>query len=87
MSDKYYKDGKSFYIYLNKKFNTLNECIDWYNKWKKTQYIPHYGLISLRAMAAHCSNVLEKKAYKDNFFTFYINTKYGSSIYFGEKDK
>ena len=81
---------ENFYEYLKTQFNDLNSCKEWYRRWSREwkQEIPghpEFPLFSLRAMAAHCSNVLEGKITDesgDQFCTEYINTKYGPDIYF-----
>lgn len=80
----------TLYEYLATQFNTIDGAIEFYNKWKYDwgQMLPeeHFGgdCYSLRAMAAHCSNVLEGKPEPDGP-TEYINTKYGSQIYFSSR--
>lgn len=81
------KSYKEFYDYLRSKFSNLDECIKWYQDWKdKDQPDFGYGEFSLRVMAYHCSMVLERQEIDPGlgeitFETSYINTKYGSDIY------
>lgn len=73
-----------FYEWLNQQFTDLNTAKEFYIKWKDEddQETP-YGCFSMRAMAAHISNVLEgKENYEDTVCTNYMSTKYGSDIFF-----
>lgn len=83
----------SFYKYLSKQFHDLESAKIWYRKWCDDweQILPgeNEAWCSLRAMAAHMSNVLEIKERGGVYSitekgpcTNYIATKYGSEIYF-----
>lgn len=75
-----------FYDFLRSQFNNLEEAKIYYKKWKNNDQIikdhPEWEF-SLRAMAAHISNVLENKKLKKNslMMTDYLSTKYGPDIY------
>lgn len=82
------KEKLDFYDYLRTQFSTIEECHDFYQKWADEwdQELPEYGLFSLRAMAAHCSNVLEGKESEAGYFlNSYLDTKYGTTIFFRER--
>jgi hypothetical protein len=78
------------YEYLRSQFSNLDECVDWYSKWvENDQEIEGFeGCYSMRAMAYHCSRVLEGFDDQEEGIvaTSYIETKYGSSIYFMDKE-
>lgn len=81
-------ETKDLYEYLKTQFSDIETCKAWYRKWRDedNQEIEGFGCISLRAMAAHCSNVLEGKTEDgsgDGFCTRYLSTKYGPEIYMG----
>ena len=81
-----FKNCEEFYNYLRSKFSNLEECIQWYQKWKDNdQVIPEYEKeeFSLRAMAYHCSRVLEGYVMDPNLgcFTCCATTNYGLEIY------
>lgn len=78
---------EQFYDYLRQQFSDLEGAKAFYRKWKYEwdQELPpdiSLGHVSLRAMAAHCSHVLEGTMPDVGCLTEYINTKYGSEIYF-----
>lgn len=78
------------YDYLFSVFQDIDSCIDWYNKWKENDQDidghPEWSgdnCFSMRAMAGHCSVVLEKmegNKYAE-YYMDYTKTKYGSKIY------
>lgn len=73
-----------FYEWLRSQFTNIEEAKVFYSKWRhEDEQESEYGCHSLRAMAAHVSNVLEgKKELGEDILTNYINTKYGSDLYF-----
>lgn len=79
-----------FYDYLYSMFKDLDSCIEWYNKWKENDQDidghPEWSgdnCFSMRAMAGHCSVVLEIIEGNESaeYCGNYIDTKYGSEIY------
>ena len=72
-----------FYAWLKTQFVDLETAKVFYKKWlNDDNQETAYGCFSMRAMAAHISNVLEGKTYvNDNIYTNYIITEYGSDIY------
>ena len=71
-----------FYNWLKQQFTDLDTAKTFYKKWREDeeQETP-YGRFSMRAMAAHISNVLEGKEDDDAICTNYMITKYGSDIF------
>jgi hypothetical protein len=72
------------YDFLKTQFKTLDEAKlfinKWYNDWD--QHLDIFGDYTIRAMCAHCSNVLEGKPFNDGFLmTNYITTNYGRELY------
>ena len=75
---------KKLYEYLKTQFSDLKSCKKWFKKWLNSDQPAILNTcFSMRALATHCSNVLEGKE-KDNsgneLLTCYVNTKYGSDI-------
>ena len=78
-------DCKALYSFLRTQFNDLIEAKRFYYWWQNEcdQQLPVFGMFSLRSMAYHISMVLE--GYEEQtteFLTMYIETKYGTEIYF-----
>lgn len=73
-----------FYEWLRSQFTNIEEAKIFYSKWRdEDEQESKYGYHSLRAMAAHVSNVLEgKKELVGDTLTNYMDSKYGSEIYF-----
>lgn len=86
------KNKPTLYQYLHSKFSNLEQCIRfcqiWYYQNEQTfPDRPDFGHITLRAMAKHCSKVLEGYKKHPNHKTWYssghLDTKYGREIYWG----
>lgn len=83
-------EAKEFdlYKYLKTQFTDLTSAKQFMHRWatEMDQEIQGFGLISSRSLAAHVSAILEGKTEDDSsestFFTSYLNTKYGSELYF-----
>jgi hypothetical protein len=78
-----------FYDYLKTQFHDLTSCIEWYhctwiNKWDQDiPGRPEWNIFTQRAMARHCSNVLEGKNIEQDG-DCYLDTKHGPAIFYGE---
>lgn len=75
------------YKYLKSQFSNLEDCKKWFREWwrngQEIEGVPYD--FTLRAMAYHCSMVLEgydDDPNKEHYFTDYMETKYGLEIYF-----
>ena len=75
----------NLYDYLKSQFNDLLTAQEFYRRWRDEwkQRIPGQPLLSLRAMAGHCSVVLEQIEGNSEavYSGVYLDTKYGSAIY------
>lgn len=74
-------ESGSFYNWLGLQFNDLVGAKEFYRKWRRSQ-VCCYGNFTLRAMAYHISNVLEGKVDESPGLSNYIDTRYGSEIFF-----
>jgi hypothetical protein len=74
------------YDYLRQQFTDLDSCIKWCSKWYNEwdQDIPDHPewAMTMRAMARHCSNVLEGRPVDEDGLCF-LDTKYGPDLFFG----
>ena len=72
------------HTYLRTQFSDLAGAKRFMRRWleKMDQEIPGFGCISSRALAAHCSAVLEGSEVSSlDTFTNYLESKYGRDLY------
>ncbi len=79
------------YAYLKTEFGfgNLEQAKKFMRKWSQeldeTLPVEGYEMMSSRSLAAHCSAILEGKEVDDSgsgWCTDYLNTKYGSVLYY-----
>lgn len=77
-------DDFDLYAYLRTQFTDLAGAKQFMHRWatEMNEEIPGFGSISSRALAAHCSALLEGGEVKNvGFATNYLASKYGSALY------
>ena len=75
---------EELHTYLRTQFSDLAGAKLFMRRWveKMDQDIPGIGIISSRALSAHCSSVLEGSEVSSlGGFTNYLESRYGSELY------
>lgn len=70
-----------FYDWLRTQFTDLESAKLFFRKFKDDDQVTPFGDFSQKAMCYHISMVLEDKQPNNLSATDYINTKYGTDIY------